>query len=87
MAHDTIELLLSLPGGMATYEMIKTHLDMGSSSRKFFRSPIFLRFMKTDHSVPYRAIFPDAPDKQWKSKQSGTEKVLKTVMLIDENTR
>uniref|UniRef100_A0A182Q4G9 Uncharacterized protein n=1 Tax=Anopheles farauti TaxID=69004 RepID=A0A182Q4G9_9DIPT len=67
---------------MADYEEIKLMMLNKSDAGKLFRSPEFLRFIKTDELVPFRTLYPNAPQNVWMSKR-GEEKVVRVMRLID----
>ena len=53
---------------MAPYEEIKTYLNIGPSCKKLFKHAIFQKYIKGDVKVPYRYIYPDARESEWKCK-------------------
>uniref|UniRef100_A0A182JTU3 Uncharacterized protein n=1 Tax=Anopheles christyi TaxID=43041 RepID=A0A182JTU3_9DIPT len=69
---------------MADYEEIKLMVLNKSEAGKVFRAPEFLRYIKTDESVPFRTIYPDAPKSAYLTKR-GEEKMVRVMRLIDPN--
>ena len=70
---NTIEFLKTREDGIATYEDVRSHLGLDNSVKKLFKTQEFQRFMKGDVRVPYRTVYPDAEETEWKRK--GTPQV------------
>ena len=71
---NTIEFLKTREDGIATYEDVRSHLGLDNSVKKLFKTQEFQRFMKGDVRVPYRTVYPEAEETEWKRK--GTPQVL-----------
>uniref|UniRef100_A0A182P3V1 Uncharacterized protein n=1 Tax=Anopheles epiroticus TaxID=199890 RepID=A0A182P3V1_9DIPT len=67
---------------MADYEEIKMLVLKKSEAGKVFRTPEFQRFIKTDESVQFRTLYPDAPKTAYMTKR-GEEKLVRVMRLID----
>uniref|UniRef100_A0A182M2V9 Uncharacterized protein n=1 Tax=Anopheles culicifacies TaxID=139723 RepID=A0A182M2V9_9DIPT len=67
---------------MADYEEIKLMVLNKSDAGKLFRSPEFQRYIKTDETVPFRTLYPDAPQSSYMTKR-GEEKMIRVMRLID----
>uniref|UniRef100_A0A182VZZ0 Uncharacterized protein n=1 Tax=Anopheles minimus TaxID=112268 RepID=A0A182VZZ0_9DIPT len=67
---------------MADYEEIKLMVLNKSDAGKLFRSPEFQRYIKTDESVPFRTLYPDAPQSSYMTKR-GEEKMIRVMRLVD----
>ena len=91
LTHDLVTFLKQRPPHyLASYEDVKTFLNIGSVVKKFVKSAEFLRFVRHDVRVAYRTLFPDATEKEWRSKAKGSpagggggEKMLRVMQLID----
>ena len=70
---NTIEFLKTREDGIATYEDVRSHLGLDNSVKKLFKTQEFQRFMKGDVRVPYRTVYPEAEETEWKRK--GTPQV------------
>ena len=73
LVKNTIEFLKTREDGLATYEDVRSHLGLDNSVKKLFKTQEFQRFMKGDVRVPYRTVFPEAEESEWKRK--GTPQV------------
>ncbi|XP_041762440.1 general transcription factor 3C polypeptide 1 [Anopheles merus] len=69
---------------MADYEEIKLMVLNKSEAGKVFRTPEFQRYIKTDESVPFRTLYPDASKNAYMTKR-GEEKMVRVMRLIDPN--
>uniref|UniRef100_A0A4Y0BL14 Uncharacterized protein n=1 Tax=Anopheles funestus TaxID=62324 RepID=A0A4Y0BL14_ANOFN len=67
---------------MADYEEIKLMVLNKSDAGKLFRSPEFQRFIKTDETVSFRTLYPNAPPSSYLTKR-GEEKMIRVMRLID----
>ncbi|XP_050071760.1 general transcription factor 3C polypeptide 1 [Anopheles maculipalpis] len=67
---------------MADYEEIKMMVLNKPDAGKLFRSPEFQRYIKMDEMVPFRTLYPDAPQSSWMTKRGG-EKMIRVMRLID----
>uniref|UniRef100_A0A182Y6Q2 B-block_TFIIIC domain-containing protein n=1 Tax=Anopheles stephensi TaxID=30069 RepID=A0A182Y6Q2_ANOST len=67
---------------MADYEEIKLMVLNKPDAGKLFRSPEFQRYIKMDEVVPFRTLYPDAPQSSWMTKR-GVEKMIRVMRLID----
>uniref|UniRef100_A0A182SUT6 B-block_TFIIIC domain-containing protein n=1 Tax=Anopheles maculatus TaxID=74869 RepID=A0A182SUT6_9DIPT len=67
---------------MADYEEIKLMVLNKPDAGKLFRSPEFQRYIKMDEAVPFRTLYPDAPQSSWQTKR-GVEKMIRVMRLID----
>ena len=54
--------------------LVRNHLNLGNSVKKLFKTQDFQKFMKGDVRVPYRDLYPDAPESEWKRKGTNQEK-------------
>ncbi|XP_052902884.1 general transcription factor 3C polypeptide 1 [Anopheles moucheti] len=66
---------------MADYEEIKLMVLNKSDAGKLFRSPEFQRFIKTDETVSFRTLYPNAPSSSYLTKR-GEEKMIRVMRLI-----
>ena len=73
LVKNTIEFLKTREDGLATYEDVRSHLGLDNSVKKLFKTQEFQRFMEGDVRVPYRTVFPEAEESEWKRK--GTPQV------------
>ena len=80
LVKNTIEFLKTREDGLATYEDVRSHLGLDNSVKKLFKTQEFQRFMKGDVRVPYRTVFPEAEESEWKRK--GTPQVEISCRLI-----
>ncbi len=87
LVHDIIKLLLERPGHRASYDDVKEQLDIGGAAKKLFKTLIFQRFVKGDVRVPYRTLYPTAPESVWKRKSLNVEKNVRVMTLIKETAR
>ena len=71
LTHNLVKYLKAKPGCMAPYDEIKEYLNIGPSIKKLMKHSDFQRTMKADLRVPYRTIFPDATEAEWKAKNKG----------------
>ena len=78
---NTIEFLKTREDGIATYEDVRSHLGLDNSVKKLFKTQEFQRFMKGDVRVPYRTVYPEAEETEWKRK--GTPQVTSFICLAD----
>lgn len=85
LVRNAIEFLKSQEEGIASYDDVRNHLKLGNSVKKLFKTHEFQRFMKGDVRVPYRTLFPDAEENEWKRKGSHQEKSVRVVKLLDMN--
>ena len=65
--------------------MVRSHLSLGNSVKKLFKTQDFQKFMKGDVRVPYRDLHPSAPESEWKRKGTNQEKSVRVVKLLDVN--
>lgn len=79
-----VDIVKSRPNCIVDYEEIRNEMGGTSISKKLFKTPDFLRFIKTE-KVPFRTVYPDAPRELWKHKASDKEKQLKVVKLVNPN--
>lgn len=84
ITEKVVNILKQRPGYMADYDEIK-HIVLGQAeARKWFRGNEFTKFVKTDETVPYRSIYPDAEPREWTLKnKKGEEKQVRIMRLID----
>ena len=88
LTYDLVTFLKQRPPHhLASYEEVKSLLQIGNVVKKFVKSAEFLRFIKPDIRVTYRTLFPDASEKEWRSKAKGSpgggEKMLRAMQLMD----
>ena len=88
LTHDLVTFLKQRPPHfLASYDEVKNFLHIGNVVKKFVKSAEFLRFIRHDVRVEYRTLFPDASEKEWRSKAKGSpgggEKMLRAMQLID----
>ena len=71
LTRDLVSFLKQRPPHYtASYDEVKAFLNIGNVVKKFVKSAEFLRFVRHDVRVAYRTIFPDATEKEWRSKGS-----------------
>ena len=69
LTRDLVAFLKQRPPHYtASYDEVKAFLNIGNVVKKFVKSAEFLRFVRHDVRVAYRTIFPDATEKEWRSK-------------------
>lgn len=87
MMERIIEVLKSKPNCMAEYQEIRGMFDESTAStlRRLAKGPIFQKCIINDSRFPYRAMYPNATEKQWKMKNGGTERCLHVLQLRDAN--
>jgi len=85
LVRKTIEFLKTTPRGMATYEDVKNHLNLGNAAKKLFKTHEFQRYMKGDVRVLHRDLYPDALEDDWQRKGNNQEKTHRVVQLINPN--
>ena len=54
LVRNAIEFLKTKEGNMATYEEVRSYLNLGNSVKKLFKTQEFQRYMKGDVRVLYR---------------------------------
>jgi len=54
------------PNFMAPIDEVKEMLNLGNSFKKLMKHSDFQRLMSVDLRVPYRQLFPDAPESKWR---------------------
>ena len=87
IVRGIIEYLSAQPGNMATYEDIRAHMGLSKETKKLFKMQEMVRFVKGDVRVPYRAMYPQATEAQWRRKGTNVEKHVRVAMLIKNTTR
>ena len=83
LVRNAIIFLKTRDNGIATYDDVRNHLNLGNSVKKLFKTHDFQRFMKGDVRVPYRDLYPDACETEWKRKGTNQEKSVRVVKLLD----
>eukprot|EP00094_Tigriopus_californicus_P009796 TCALIF_09445-PA protein Name:"Similar to Gtf3c1 General transcription factor 3C polypeptide 1 (Rattus norvegicus)" AED:0.03 eAED:0.04 QI:37/0.71/0.62/1/0.85/0.87/8/0/1945 len=92
LIHSLIKYLKEKDSHMAPYDEVRSYLNIGTSVKKLFKHTVFQRFIRGDIRVPYRALYPDATDLEWKSKNKSPnderplqdkEKQVRVVQLIN----
>ena len=83
LVRNAIIFLKTRENGIATYDDVRNHLNLGNSVKKLFKTHDFQRFMKGDVRVPFRDLYPDAPESEWKRKGTNHEKSVRVVKLLD----
>ena len=83
LVRNAILYLKEQENGIASYDEVRAHLNLGNSVKKLFKTTDFQRFMKGDVRLPYREMFPDAPESEWKRKGSSEEKSIRVVKLLN----
>ncbi|KAK3919691.1 General transcription factor 3C polypeptide 1 [Frankliniella fusca] len=79
-----VEMIRNRPNYVVDFEELRKEIGVTSLSKKLFKAPEFVRFVKTER-VPYRTVYPDAPIELWKCKGSEKEKLLRVVRLVNPN--
>ncbi|XP_055298279.1 general transcription factor 3C polypeptide 1 isoform X2 [Sitodiplosis mosellana] len=81
-----IGILKSKPNCMAEYHEVKGHFEEGlqRTVSRLFKSPFFHKFVLSDTRVPYRAIYPNATEREWKLKRDA-ERTVNVLQLRDPN--
>ncbi|XP_058461806.1 general transcription factor 3C polypeptide 1 [Malaya genurostris] len=84
ITEKVVNILKQRPGYMADYDEIK-HIVLGrAEARKWFRGNEFTKYVKTDETVPYRDLYPEAHPREWKLKsKKSEEKHVRVMRLID----
>ena len=77
LVRNAILFLKSKENGIATYDEVRNHLNLGNSVKKLFKTQDFQKFMKGDVRVPYRELYPAAPESEWKRKGQNQEKSIR----------
>ena len=85
LVRNAIVFLKSKEKGVATYDEVRNHLNLGNSVKKLFKTQDFQRFMKGDVRIPFREMYPDASEAEWKRKGTNQEKSIRVVKLLDLN--
>ena len=85
LVRNAILFLKSKEKGVATYDEVRNHLNLGNSVKKLFKTQDFQRFMKGDVRIPFREMYPDASEAEWKRKGTNQEKSIRVVKLLDLN--
>ena len=83
LVRNAITFLKTRENGIATYDDVRNHLNLGNSVKKLFKTHDFQRFMKGDVRVPFRDLYPDAPESEWRRKGTNQEKSVRVVKLLD----
>ena len=85
LVRNAIVFLKSKGKGVATYDEVRNHLSLGNSVKKLFKTQDFQRFMKGDVRIPFREMYPEATEHEWKRKGTNQEKSIRVVKLLDLN--
>ncbi|XP_057333470.1 general transcription factor 3C polypeptide 1 [Microplitis mediator] len=86
LAERIIDILKSRDNYLADYKEIKKELQIENSIKRLFKTSFFQKVVKTDLIVPYRVLYPDAPDYEWQRKACpAKEKRIRAVQLVDPN--
>ncbi|XP_039449213.1 general transcription factor 3C polypeptide 1 [Culex pipiens pallens] len=84
ITEKVVNILKQRPNYQADYEEIKQIVLGRSEARKWFRCPEFAKYIRTDETVPYRVLYPDADEREWKMKnRKCEEKQVRVMRLID----
>ncbi|XP_055584822.1 general transcription factor 3C polypeptide 1 [Uranotaenia lowii] len=84
LTEKVVNILKMRPGYMADYDEIKQIVLGRAEARKWFRGNEFVKFIKTDETVPYRLLYPDADKREWQMRnKKGEEKQVRVMRLID----
>merc|ERR1719233_1340380 len=83
LVRNAIQFLKTQEDGIASYEDVRNHLNLGNSVKKLFKTHEFQKFMKGDVRVPYRCLYPTAEESEWKRKGTNQEKSVRVVKLLD----
>ncbi len=66
---------------MATYDEVREATDVGAALKKIIKHITFQKYIRVEANVPFRTLYPDAPESQWRVKsklqvkEDGTPKV------------
>ena len=73
------------PSHMLDYPTLKARLNTSIMLKKIFATNELKRYVKYDGKVPFRTLFPDALEKDWKLRNGDNERQIKVIQLLDPN--
>jgi hypothetical protein len=68
LIHSLVTFLRERSNSMASYDEVKQQLGIGGSLKNLAKHSEFQRFIRADSRVPYRMVFPNAKESDWKCK-------------------
>ncbi|XP_031625024.1 general transcription factor 3C polypeptide 1 [Contarinia nasturtii] len=85
LIEKIVGILKSKPNCMAEYQEVKVQFEEGlqKTLSRLFKTPLFHRFVLTDTRVPYRAIYPNATEREWRLPKRENERTLNVLQLRD----
>ncbi|XP_062533981.1 general transcription factor 3C polypeptide 1 [Armigeres subalbatus] len=86
ITEKVVNILKNRQNFMADYDEIKILVLGRSEARKWFRGNEFTKFVRTDESVSYRTLYPDADPREYMLKnKKNEEKQIRIMRLVDPN--
>ncbi|GLH04289.1 Uncharacterized protein GBIM_10026 [Gryllus bimaculatus] len=85
LTKRVIEILRECKNYIADYDEIRKKLGLMNSLKKLFQTAYFQRFVRTDLKLPYRHLYPDAKESEWRSLNNMKEKMIRVIQLLDPN--
>ncbi|XP_046395465.1 general transcription factor 3C polypeptide 1 isoform X2 [Ischnura elegans] len=83
LTKKVVEILKAQPGYFAEYEEIRQILGIVYSLKKLTKTAEFQKFVRSDVKLPYRTVYPEANDSEWKLKAFDRERQVRVVQLIN----
>ncbi|GJQ73435.1 hypothetical protein Trydic_g13797 [Trypoxylus dichotomus] len=86
LMEQIIDILKKKPDHRIEYLELKKLVGYEVWTRgmqKLMKSAEFRQYVQTDVLVPYRTMYPNAPQKEWKVKNGSKEKLLRILQLIN----
>ncbi|KAF7988493.1 hypothetical protein HCN44_001066 [Aphidius gifuensis] len=84
LAEKIVDLLKTNNSYTIDLQIIKKNIQMDDALRKLMKMTFFKKIVCTIN-VPYRKLYPNAIEKEWKRKSSDKEKYLYALQLINPN--
>lgn len=84
ITEKVVNILKTRPNFMADYDEIKLMVLGRAEARKWFRGNEFMKYVRTDETVAYRTLYPDANPREYMLKnKKHEEKQVRIMRLID----
>lgn len=84
ITEKVVNILKTRPSHIADYDEIKLIVLGRAEARKWFRGNEFTKFIRTDETVAYRTLYPDAEPREYMLKNKrNEEKQIRIMRLID----
>ncbi|XP_019546939.3 general transcription factor 3C polypeptide 1 [Aedes albopictus] len=84
ITEKVVNILKTRPNYMADYDEIKLMVLGRAEARKWFRGNEFTKYVRTDETVTYRTLYPEAERREYMLKnKKNEEKQVRIMRLID----